>query len=338
MWLRQLGVVGAALTIMACGGDDSADHAASGRGGDGGGAGMGGPQGGDGGSGLAASGGTAGLSTSGGTAGVPAAGGSGGNGSGASSGGAGAGSGGSAAGAGARGSGRVTVLTMLGYQGAGSYLTSVSARFLSAEARATMPCVGTEHGACKVYGCDPSPSTAGVEAGAITAQSAEVSFAQTIVTNDQGFYQSYSLFEPVFLGGEAIAVSATGGNVPAFTAELSYPALLLLTTPASFDVNYPISVPSGQDFTLGWDRGATDVSFQLQGGTADLSVVCSQPSESGSLVVPQAALAALPSGTTFDLFTLGKHDLVAGDYDVTVVAAGAVMAPNMMNRIVLTLE
>jgi hypothetical protein len=55
-------------------------------------------------------------------------------------------------------------------------------------------------------------------------------------------------------------------------------------------------------------------------------------------VVPAAALSALPSGTPCTLFTIGRVVVIAGDDDVFVVSAGAVMAPGRTRRIELVLE
>jgi len=328
----------AALTLVACygtsGDDDGNAEGNAGAGGSSGSAGNGGSGNAAGSGGSAAAGGAAATGGSGGASGAGNGGSSGASAAGGASGAA--GSSGSAGGD-TRGTGQVTVLTLVNYPSPGLGITSLSANFQRAGA-APAQCPVTEYGPCSYSSCDPSVNTDPVDAGTITATSTEAAFAQAIVPLD-GTYAGYSEADSVFLGEESISFSAAGGVVPAFQATLPYPLLLLLTAPAIPEGESIVTVARDRDLTLSWDRGTTDVLFQLQSAASgNSSLICSEFSEVGSMLVPSAALAAFSSGTRLTLFTIGRVPVSAGDYDVMVVAAGAVVAPDRARRIELLLE
>jgi hypothetical protein len=331
---RGLPVLAAAFTLVACYGtggesDDGDGTGGSGAGGaTGGGAGSGGSSAGMGGTGLL--GGAGGSGNAAGSGGSLIAG-TGGAGSGGSAGVS--GSGGSAGST--RGSGQVTVLTMVNYPTVGASTTTFSARFTSPGAAS--PCTSTTYGACALYACDATATSSDVDAGTITAQSTEAAFAHAIVPLD-GQYETYSDTTSAFLGEEAISISATGGVVPAFDANMTYPLLLLLTAPTLAEGSSVASVPRGQDLTLTWDRGTTGVVFQAQSSATTPSLICDSDSEVGSMVLPSAALSSLPIGAVLNLYTIGNVPVSAGDYDINVVAAGAVVHPDKSRRITLLLE
>jgi hypothetical protein len=141
-------------------------------------------------------------------------------------------------------------------------------------------------------------------------------------------------------GSSSCRTVSAGGVVPAFEATLPYPLLLLLTQPTLAEGSDTLYAPRARDLTLSWDRGAPDVLFQVQTSSSleGSSLICSELSEMGSMVLPAAALSALPSGTPFHAFTIGRVVVTAGDYDVFVVAAGAVTTPDRTRRIELVLE
>jgi hypothetical protein len=335
MKYRGLRVLATAFTLVACygtggEGDDGDGTGGSGTGGTtGGSAGAGGSSAGMGGTGLLGAGGN-GNAGSGGSS----MGGSGGNGGTESGGSAGvSGSGGSTVST--RGSGQVTVLTLVNYPTVGASLTSFSARFMSPGAASS--CTSIAHGACTLYECDTTATTSDVDAGTITAQSTEAAFAHAIVPLE-GQYETYSETTSAFLGEEAISISATGGVVPAFEASITYPLLLLLTAPTLAEGSSVASVPRGQDLTLTWDRGTTGVILQVQSSATTPSLICDSPSDAGAMVLPSAALSSLPSGAELSLYTVGNVPVTAGDYDLNVVAAGAVVHPDKARRITLVLE
>jgi hypothetical protein len=292
---------------------------------------------------MSAQAGSGGTTT--GTGGTPAAAGSGGTTSttggtgGRASGGVGAGGTTGASGAnGTLGGGQIELYTFVNYPSSGQSLTSLTAHFWSGAENDG--CSHTALGQCTLYNC-PSlvQNPDGPDAGAIVVSSTEAGFSQTLTfsgTSLSGSYSQYMDDKPDFVGSEHVTVTTTGGVVPAFSDQIDYPLLLLLTNPLPADVTSVITVPANQDFTLGWDRGTAGVSFLLESDPSLATfIACSVPSELGTFTLPASILAMVPSGAQLYPYTEATHSVVTGNYDVTVVLAGTVMWPDKMHRVML---
>lgn len=84
------------------------------------------------------------------------------------------------------------------------------------------------------------------------------------------------------------------------------------------------------------DREA--VHAQTASTSTNTTLICAEFSEIGSMVIPAAALSALPVGTVLELYTIGRAPLTAGDFSLMVVAAGSVVSPDKTRSIALMLE
>jgi hypothetical protein len=140
------------------------------------------------------------------------------------------------------------------------------------------------------------------------------------------------------LGEEEVTVTAAGGEVPAFTHTMTYPLLMLLTRPAFDDVQTEYVASSAEDLVLEWDRGTPshDLGIQTVGGTA--SLFCSFPGEDGTGTIPSELLARLAPGAELVLLGVQSEVLTAGEYDVTVSSAGAVVTPDRLRRAKIVLD
>ncbi|MBN2196718.1 MAG: hypothetical protein JW751_28170 [Polyangiaceae bacterium] len=169
------------------------------------------------------------------------------------------------------------------------------------------------------------------DAGTISITAEPPGFEMTLVRDTTGAYSTSSVSGGLS-GGEEVVVSASGGEVPAFTTTVNYPLALLLTQPSPSSDESVISVSRSADLVLTWDRGASGVSFVVQGaGAASFAA----PSEDGTLTIAASRLAALPADAELLLLTSARQSVTAGEYDIAVATAGAVMTPDRTRRVSL---
>ena len=135
--------------------------------------------------------------------------------------------------------------------------------------------------------------------------------------------------------GALVDVSAAGtAEVPAFDATVSYPSLLVLTSPPVDDPeaapavpSMRVSVPREQTTVFTWERGAADVRFRVEGTVLESPtqssrhVACEAPSLDGTMTVP----AGILRGLTLRAFTVGTRQVHAGDWNVDVGLGGPVL-------------
>jgi len=342
------------LVVMSlgCGDPDSpappaGTGAAAGMSGSGAQAGGGGTAGSSGGSGGGTAGSTGG---SGGGAGAMT-GGSGGasggsSGTGGSSGGAAgsgaAGSGGSSGGAGTGGTegspmGYIQFGTLFNFPSLGQTYSFANARFDRGDTQSTSVCTTQTFGPCTIYTCeedtdppDPMPVTFPT-AGVITIESDMGEFSATLEPNSSGAYTGLPVMGAL-QGEETVTVTAVGDEVPAFTHTVSFPLVLLLTSPVLATGESTITASRTEDLVLTWDRGIDGLSFAVQ-STGGTSFFCSVASTDGTMTIPAAALAALPANTGLLPIGSGVDHVMAGDYDVSVTHANGVMTPDRMQRV-----
>lgn len=209
------------------------------------------------------------------------------------------------------------------------------ARFGSAAAT----CPSTRYGDCWVSeACTDEPAGAAPHAGLITVLSPTASFSLELPPNELGEYPSWNQTGAVFTGAESLSISAAGGAVPAFSRELTYPLLLLVTEPALPVGESIVHAPRLADLILRWDRGAPDVRFQLQSLKTTMTLSCGVPSERGTLTIPAAALARLDAGAELVLITAGTQHVQAGEFDVSLVLAGVAVTPDKMQRVSIVVD
>jgi hypothetical protein len=261
------------------------------------------------------------------TAGTATSGGSASNGQGGDS-----GTGGSTAGAGHVGQVAVYNLLAQNYQ-------SLTASFVKTSAPASTACELTTVGACSVSVC---PENQGVNsavyasAGVISVTSTEVMGSATLTPAADGTYSMPEVdFEGFFTGLEPIHFKATGGEVPAFDADLDIPLVLLLSSPPYVEGASGIDVQRSENLALTWTRGAESELLYINGGSARpdgqpgrASIACQFPSLPGNGTVDSTLLQKLAPGTGLTLVTTASKVVQAGDYAVTIVTVNSVANPD----------
>jgi hypothetical protein len=231
------------------------------------------------------------------------------------------------------------LFTLVNYPESGQSLSWLSAQFWTGAV--DDGCSHTSLGQCTLYNCLSARDVAGPDAGAIVVNSTDAAFSQTLTFNASGSSGSYSTYmddNADFLGGEHVTVTTTGGVVPAFTDQLDYPLLLLLTNPVPADVTSVITVPTNQDLALAWDRGTAGVSFLLESDTSlGTFIDCDVPSQMGAFILPASTLAMVPGGAKLNLYTVASHSIFAGNYNVSELVGGTVVWPDKAHRVMLQL-
>lgn len=230
--------------------------------------------------------------------------------------------------------GQITI-SNIGYND-GNQTTQTSAAFwrASVPSNAPNPCEVRTYGSCTVETCPstppdppPPPTTAAPGAGTVSLTATAVSYAKTLGPNaGYGAYGSDVDNTVRFTGGESVSISATGGEIPAFSASMAMPVPLVITNelPAR-DTNGGIPLDVEEDLVLDFTGGMPGVVVQVQGltgqsgGPTQSTLSCFFESEPGTLTIPTGALTPLGPRAIVVFFTLRRSTLVAGDYNVLLV-------------------
>jgi hypothetical protein len=107
---------------------------------------------------------------------------------------------------------------------------------------------------------------------------------------------SISTERPLWRGGEAFALVATGGDVGPFRVTLTAPLTVVVTTPLNDGTRFVRGVDG---LSLSWRGDAATVRLQLvdyEGEGDTVRVRCDFPGSAGHGSVPAAALAAVGAG------------------------------------------
>ena len=178
-------------------------------------------------------------------------------------------------------------------------------------------CTTAGEGACVVWTCSPSTSSA-IGAGVLTLSNGTGSLGDVA----QGTDGTYGDAVPSFAKGDVLGVAASGGEAPAFaTQTVVAPGPITVTSPPA-----PLAFSRASDATLAWSGGEPDarVFFELPGSGAGTSnfALCSFDAAAGSGVIPQATLAAVhPAQHTVVLWWQERSaTFVAGTYPIEVIA------------------
>ena len=164
---------------------------------------------------------------------------------------------------------------------------------------AASDCV-TTMGLCKLSNCSVShPAT--LSAGTVTLSGGQL--ASNIVLQRDATLGTYgaSLTAPAFDTGDTFMLSATGGDVAAFSAvSPAAPPDIVLTAPVGTadGSTTRFAIDTSKDLDVVWTGGDTsfEVNFELANlddATKDLAVRCQFDAEIGSGLVPAALLGAL---------------------------------------------
>ncbi|HEY3496807.1 MAG TPA: hypothetical protein VGK73_19045 [Polyangiaceae bacterium] len=213
---------------------------------------------------------------------------------------------------------------------------SFSAKFGAPGRQVTEECATTEYGECTLWQCPTDreivPSEGVPHAGRLTFESSAIGLLSQLEPDGNGVYEAHDLpaGRELFLGEELTRFSAEGGDVPAFSAEVEFPLLLLLDEPPTIQGGAAISQTS--DLTLAWSRGLDDIDFLFQVSAVDTltsaNLLCQVPSTLATLTVPAAALQRFPKQASIVLATLRHRTVTAGDYAVELWLGAEVRSPD----------
>lgn len=140
----------------------------------------------------------------------------------------------------------------------------------------------------------------------------------TLDPDGGGSYGATESTPAPFNGGELITVSAAGLNVPAFTASVTAPKQVVITTPAQAA---PVMISRSSDFQVAWTGGG-DVRVVLFGATtSSTGAIWSCRLTGGSGSVPAEILQQFSSQPgTMTISSIADSELTAGEYAVTLEA------------------
>lgn len=207
--------------------------------------------------------------------------------------------------------------------------TRVSATFLAGgpafvcDEQVVGPCVFV---ACTPRTPDPVPP---LHSGTISVAGGR--FNVTLEPAADQFYDVDVTAQQLWLGGEQLLVSSTGGGVAAFSGVVTGPAQMTLVQPV-LPSSAVWAVPRDQDLTLEWTGlGAEDVVL-IVGTTATqdpTEVECHFPGAVGMGTVPAAALQLLPAGQGyFSLANQFRTRVAAGEWSVALRAESDALLSN----------
>ena len=213
-------------------------------------------------------------------------------------------------------------------------------RTLSAEFRLTQKttCEWTRYGDCQVSSACAADSTqtTWASAGTISLTSASPQVDVSIDPDGSNVYPR-AVFGASLTGGEMLRVAATGGTVPAFSADLNVPKLLVIDQPAP-DATGRIKAPATADLVISFSRGVEDVSLQLLGSNQGHTLSCRAPFPSSTLTVQAAALAALGAGAEVSAYTLGVKDAPITGWNVLLGTLTEAMTPDHKAAVSIQVE
>jgi len=170
-------------------------------------------------------------------------------------------------------------------------------------------------GACAVTVCsapgDAGAKDAAVEAGPLTVPNAGTltvtggafGDAGVLVAPAKGGGYFYNTTTPIFAAGDTLGVSASGGNVPAFSVKrVVAPSTIVLSWTQPAGDAGGLVIPTGQDLTVSWTGGVSGarVVFKATAFPTNQTaqVACQWDATAGQGTVPAAALASLAAGSS----------------------------------------
>jgi hypothetical protein len=132
--------------------------------------------------------------------------------------------------------------------------------------------------------------------------------------------------EVLWHGNETLHVSASGADVPAFTADVLAPTQVTVVT------QLPTSISRLNPFDVSWFKksaGQVAVDVSSTAGGTSYYLECLFDVAAGFGEVPQAALAQIAGGTgTLSVFTVTKQTVSAGGWTVGTFAQTDANDPN----------
>ncbi|MDP3501061.1 MAG: hypothetical protein Q8S33_12030 [Myxococcales bacterium] len=143
-----------------------------------------------------------------------------------------------------------------------------------------------------------------------------------LILNPMATNVYFGLIVGRFNAGAVLSVQASGGTVPAFTAQVTAPEAIALTTPACSMSNCG-TASKAMGLSLSWTGASTGVVRALLFADNDrVYLNCSFPANAGTGQIAPTTLARLPEGQA--LLTVGATNttnIVAGSIPVSFTAA-----------------
>ena len=189
-------------------------------------------------------------------------------------------------------------------------------------------CTYESHGPCAVAICG-TPDPQGYLSGGTVVFSSDV-MTQQVTQLINGTYESaYFPGDLWSAAGVTVTVSASGGDVPAISAQFPAPAVLAIPD-ATAVANE--TAKHGQDIALTWQGGGACQAifeFSERQGDTTYDAVCAFPSSGDSGTIPAAALAPFPAGTapTYTFTCTVTTNLMAGDWAINIRALADARTP-----------
>jgi hypothetical protein len=143
------------------------------------------------------------------------------------------------------------------------------------------------------------------------------------VTLQSGANNEYptQLLTTAFGGGESLHISAVGSTVPAFSADVTVPKVLLISSLAP-DGSGVIAASVANGLTINFTRGAADVKMIVSGTAPNIGgLSCVVDSTAGTIPIPAAALAAIGAGVDLELITAKLTTIANADWNIDVWTA-----------------
>jgi hypothetical protein len=162
-------------------------------------------------------------------------------------------------------------------------------------------CTTAAMGACTSSVCTPPDhfdlgfSSVVTHHSAGTLQLMGGAFPISLAPGSDNSYSAAPSPQPLWAGGETLTVVAAGADVPAFSATLTAPSPVVLSTPLHDPGT--LTVDRTLDLAFAWSGGGAGTFTVTLNGPNFSNVVCSFAASLGSGVMPAALLGRLPMGT-----------------------------------------
>jgi hypothetical protein len=189
-------------------------------------------------------------------------------------------------------------------------------------------CTTDMSGSCSYKSCmaidsGVAPLPTYVSAGSITVSGGSIPSGTVLTKDDGGIYSMMAVgMDVVVKNGDTITVSATGGDVPAFTAlkVVAAPSYMLTSPPCSTDCG-PLDRTTDLPVTwTGLNDGKIHITLFTASGGPSQTIACDFPASDGKGTIPTSLLSKLPStgSVGVNVESLNDAQTVPGDYGVTL--------------------
>lgn len=187
-------------------------------------------------------------------------------------------------------------------------------------------CVTTQQGQCSLTVCGPvdggtqvpyvfrSAGTVGITGG-----------QQPVALYPQGnMYSVFNTTGSLYTGGTQLTVSAAGATVPAFSANVTAPTQVQLTSPTPPAPGAKLQLYRNQPLSFGW-AGSSVGTLQVTVGSLTVGapyVMCQFPASQGSATIPASTLSNLLGGPGYIAIIQNSQAKVhAGAWEISLTAS-----------------